>query len=182
MFEEAVIFATNANAGQKRKGIDIPFIIHPLEVAAIVAAITTDEEMLCAAVLHDVVEDCKDISIQDIRMRFGARVASLVDQESEDKSKSWQERKGSTIQFLKNEASRNAKIIALGDKLANIRSMARDYREIGDQLWLRFNMKDKNMHAWYYRGLTEAFQELAHYKEYQEYRQLVEQVFGPPAE
>ena len=47
MFEEAVIFATNAHAGQKRKGTDIPFIIHPLEVAAIVAAITTDEEMLC---------------------------------------------------------------------------------------------------------------------------------------
>ena len=53
MFEKAVIFATNAHNGQTRKGTNLPFIIHPLEVAAIVAAMTLDEDMLCAAVLHD---------------------------------------------------------------------------------------------------------------------------------
>ena len=61
MFEEAVKFATQAHAGQKRKGTNLPFIIHPLEVASIVAAMTTDEEMLCAAVLHDVLEDCSQV-------------------------------------------------------------------------------------------------------------------------
>ena len=117
MFEKAVIFATNAHNGQTRKGTNLPFIIHPLEVAAIVAAMTLDEDMLCAAVLHDVVEDCDDISIEDIRHEFGDVVASYVYQESEDKSKTWVERKGHTIDFLKNHAPRNAKIIALGDKL-----------------------------------------------------------------
>ena len=87
MFEKAVIFATNAHNGQTRKGTNLPFIIHPLEVAAIVAAMTLDEDMLCAAVLHDVVEDCDDISIEDIRHEFGDVVASYVYQESEDKSK-----------------------------------------------------------------------------------------------
>ena len=101
MFEKAVIFATNAHNGQTRKGTNLPFIIHPLEVAAIVAAMTLDEDMLCAAVLHDVVEDCDDISIEDIRHEFGDVVASYVYQESEDKSKTWVERKGHTIDFLK---------------------------------------------------------------------------------
>ena len=58
MFEKAVIYATNAHNGQTRKGTNLPFIIHPMEVAAIVAAMTLDQDMLCAAVLHDVVEDC----------------------------------------------------------------------------------------------------------------------------
>ena len=67
MFEKAVIYATNAHNGQTRKGTNLPFIIHPMEVAAIVAAMTLDQDMLCAAVLHDVVEDCDGISIEDIR-------------------------------------------------------------------------------------------------------------------
>ena len=178
MFEEAVKFATQAHAGQKRTGTNLPFIMHPLEVASIVAAMTTDEEMLCAAVLHDVLEDCSHISRNDILENFGKRVTALVAQESEDKSKSWVERKGRTIEFLKKEASRNAKIIALGDKLANIRSMARDYEALGDELWLRFNMKDKDMQGWYYKGLIAGFEELKEYREYQEYCSLVRQVFG----
>lgn len=64
MFEKAVIYATNAHNGQTRKGTNLPFIIHPMEVAAIVAAMTLDQDMLCAAVLHDVVEDCDGISIE----------------------------------------------------------------------------------------------------------------------
>ena len=105
MFEKAVIYATNAHNGQTRKGTNLPFIIHPMEVAAIVAAMTLDQDMLCAAVLHDVVEDCDGISIDDIRREFGDIVASYVYQESEDKSKTWVERKGHTIDFLKNRAS-----------------------------------------------------------------------------
>ena len=60
-----------AHNGQTRKGTNLPFIIHPMEVAAIVAAMTLDQDMLCAAVLHDVVEDCDGISIEDIRREFG---------------------------------------------------------------------------------------------------------------
>lgn len=180
MFEKAVIYATNAHAGQTRKGTAIPFIIHPLEVASIVAGITTDESMLCAAVLHDVVEDCKNITIEDIRREFGNKIASYVEQESEDKSKTWMERKGRTIEFLKYEASRNSKILALGDKLANIRSIARDYKVLGDDLWLRFNMKEKAAQGWYYTGMIEGFDELRDTHEYMEYCYLVTQVFNAP--
>ena len=178
MFEKAVIYATKAHNGQKRKGTNLPFIIHPMEVAAIVSAMTLDENMLCAAVLHDVVEDCEDISIEDIRKEFGDIIAAHVGKESEDKSKTWKERKGRTIEFLKNEASREAKILALGDKLANIRSIARDYKILGEELWQRFNMKDKDTQGWYYKGMIEGFRELNELNEYAEYCRLVEQVFG----
>ena len=177
MFEKAVIYATNAHNGQTRKGTNLPFIIHPMEVDAIVAAMNLDPDMLCAAVLHDVVEDCDGISIEDIRREFGDIVASYVYQESEDKSKTWVERKGHTIDFLKNRASRNAKIIALGDKLANIRALYRDYNILGEELWERFNMKDKKMQSWDYRGMIEGFDDLSEFHEYEEYCQLVNEVF-----
>ena len=160
MFEKAVIYATNAHNGQTRKGTNLPFIIHPMEVAAIVAAMTLDQDMLCAAVLHDVVEDCDGISIDDIRREFGDIVASYVYQD-----------------FLKNRASRNAKIIALGDKLANIRALYRDYNILGEELWERFNMKDKKMQSWYYRGMIEGFADLSEFHEYEEYCQLVNELF-----
>ena len=146
-------------------------------MAIILADLELDKETIVAGLLHDVVEDCDGISIEDIRREFGDIVASYVYQESEDKSKTWVERKGHTIDFLKNRASRNAKIIALGDKLANIRALYRDYNILGEELWERFNMKDKKMQSWYYRGMIEGFADLSEFHEYEEYCQLVNEVF-----
>ena len=66
----------------------------------------------------------------------------------------------------------------MGDKLSNMRSMANDYEKIGDKLWERFNVKDKTMQGWYYKGLVECFEEIKNTREYKEYKKLVEQVFG----
>lgn len=102
---------------------------------------------------------------------------------SEDKKKerpaesTWQERKQETIDGLKT-ASRDTKLLCLGDKLSNLREMSRDYKEIGDELWERFNQKDKAVHAWYYKSiyqiLVEEFREL---EEIQEFGELLEIVF-----
>ena len=62
MIDEAIEFATKAHAGQFRKGTKRPYIVHPVEVADIVATMTQDEEIICAAVLHDTIEDCKGIT------------------------------------------------------------------------------------------------------------------------
>ena len=97
MIDEAIEFATKAHAGQFRKGTKRPYIVHPVEVADIVATMTQDEEIICAAVLHDTIEDCEGITEEVLREKFGERVASMVALESEDKSKSWEERKGATI-------------------------------------------------------------------------------------
>ena len=57
LYERAVMFAAAAHSGMTRKGSRIPYLSHPVEAAAIVAEMTDDEELIAAAVLHDVVED-----------------------------------------------------------------------------------------------------------------------------
>ena len=177
MINKAIIFATNAHQGGVRKGTTMPYIMHPLEASVIVSQMTTDPELIAAALLHDTVEDCDDVSIEDIRDAFGERVAQLVSAESEDKSKTWHERKSHTLEFLKNEAPEEVKIVALGDKLSNMRAIARDYKTVGDQVWERFHVKDKERVGWYYKGLAESLVSMSKYPAYQEYKQLVEEVF-----
>ena len=89
MLDDAIEFATKAHEGQFRKGTRRPYIVHPIEVADIVSTMTKDEEVICAAVLHDTIEDCRGITKDVLRLRFGERVADMVMQESEDKSQSW---------------------------------------------------------------------------------------------
>lgn len=178
MIDKAILFATNAHKGMVRKGSAMPYIMHPLEAAVIVSQLTNDPELIAAALLHDTVEDCEAISIEDIRMAFGERVAALVGAESEDKTKTWEERKSHTIVFLKNQATEEVKIVALGDKLSNMRSLVRDYKSQGDKLWERFNMKDKAKIGWYYKGVGESLASMSQYPAYREYVQLVEELFS----
>ena len=178
MINKAIAFAVKAHEGQPRKGTEIPYIFHPLEVGMIVSRITDDEEVIAAAVLHDTVEDCDAVTLDDIRREFGDRVVRIVGLESEDKDKSWEERKAATVCSLKKEPMREAKIVALGDKLSNIRCFYADYIKLGDELWQRFNMKDKRMQGRYYHGLCEALSDLSDLEEYQEFRRMVEMVFG----
>lgn len=176
MIEEAAAFAAKAHEGVFRKGTKVPYITHPMETAVIVSGFTDDEEVIAAALLHDVMEDA-GITGKELEQRFGARVSRLVAEESEDKSKSWLERKGATIQKLRS-ASWESKVLALGDKLSNMRSTARDYLVIGDAIWQRFNEKDKKKHAWYYWKMAEALEELKEHFYYSEYVMLCRAVFG----
>lgn len=178
MINKAKIFATNAHAGQMRKGTDRPYIVHPIEVAEIVATLTNDEEIIAAAYLHDTVEDCEGVTSKSLSDEFGSRVSAIVAQESEDKSKSWLERKGSTIESLRT-APIEVQMIALGDKLSNMRDIDRDYPICGEQLWDRFRMKNKSIIGWYYKGVQDSLKEcLGHTEAYQEYCILVEKNFG----
>lgn len=175
MIQEAVEFAERAHRGAVRKGSCIPYITHPLDAAVIAASITDDPEVIAAAVLHDVLEDTR-VTKEELERQFGSRVAGLVKAESEDKTKSWAERKAATLEHLKT-APREIKIIVLADKLSNLRCTARDYFLLGDQIWNRFNEKRKELHAWYYEGVAEGIRELAHCPEYEEYVRLCRLVF-----
>ena len=182
MIEKAVRFAAKAHEGTTRKGKERPYILHPVEVMTIVAGLTEDEEVISAAVLHDTVEDT-DVTTRDIRQSFGERVERLVMAESEDKMKdlppeaSWELRKQATIDHLWT-LDRDAKLICLGDKLANIREMSRDYAQIGDKLWERFNQKDKRKHAWYYSSICDILEaEFGAIPAIKEFRTLLGKVF-----
>lgn len=176
MIEKAIALATKAHEGAFRKGTKIPYIVHPLETAVIVSLMTEDEELICAAVLHDVAEDA-GVTEEELRSEFGPRVAAFVMEETEDKTKCWKERKSATLAHLKT-ASKEAKLLVLADKLSNLRTTARDFLLEGEEVWHRFNEKDKLEHAWYYKGIAERLTELEGFPAYEEYKMLCRQVFG----
>jgi myo-inositol-1(or 4)-monophosphatase len=174
LIDKAIAFATEAHKGQFRKGTTRPFILHPLEVGKIVASMTEDKEVICAAILHDTIEDCEGITEQMICREFSPRVADLVLQESEDKSKTWMERKSATIEHLK-VAPKEIQMIGLADKLSNMRDIARDYPECGEELWKRFRMKDKHIIGWYYKSVRDSLEaSMKDTAAYREYSALIE--------
>lgn len=160
ILEEAIIYATVMHQGKVRKFGDIPYILHPLEVAQIISTLTDDEEVITAGILHDIVEDT-DGTLSEIEKRFGKRVAFLVSTDSEnkypgeDRSASWQQRKEESLKTLKNSTDIGVKMLWLGDKLSNIRSLAGMYSELGDEMWSRFNQSDPQMQCWYYKSIAE---------------------------
>lgn len=83
LLDEAIRFAVQAHSGQPRKGTNMPYILHPLEAAAIVATMTDDLEIIAAAVLHDTLEDAH-ISVDEITEKFGQCVADIVNSETEN--------------------------------------------------------------------------------------------------
>ncbi len=182
LLDRAIVFALRAHAGTERRGKGFPYIVHPLEAVEIVATMTADQELLAAAALHDTVEDT-DVMIEQIREEFGEHIASLVEAESDikvtgvSKEESWRIRKQAAIDRLA-AAPLDAKMVALGDKLSNMRAIARDYSEQGDALWNLFRMKDRKDHEWHYRGLAASLRELQDTFAYKEFEQLINQVFG----
>lgn len=177
MVNRAIEFATRVHDGQFRKGTKRPYIVHPVEVGDIVSSMTHDEEIISAAVLHDTIEDCEGVTAEMLEEKFSKRVALLVAQESEDKSRTWMERKSTTIERMK-QASREVQMIGLADKLSNMRDIDRDYPVYGEELWNRFRMKDKQTIGWYYRGIRDALREsFAGEPAYEEYCRLIEKNF-----
>jgi myo-inositol-1(or 4)-monophosphatase len=182
LLDRAIIFAVKAHAGTERRGKGFPYIVHPMEAVEIVSTITADQELLAAAALHDVVEDT-EVSLEELRREFGDRIADLVASESDSfepgisEEDSWHSRKQAAIDRLA-RASHDAKIVALGDKLSNMRAIARDYAVVGDGLWKIFHAKDPKDHEWHYRGLADSLRELKDTFAYQEFERLIDQVFS----
>lgn len=181
LLDRAIIFAVQAHHNTERRGKGFPYIVHPMEAVEIVSTITADQELLAAAALHDTIEDT-DVTVEQLREAFGDRVAELVHAESDQftegvsEEDSWHDRKQAAIDRLA-AASHDAKIVALGDKLSNMRAIWRDYQTQGDKLWNIFHVKDKASHAWHYRGLAESLKELQDTFAYQEFARLIDEVF-----
>ena len=181
LLDRAIIFAVHAHHNTERRGKGFPYIVHPMETVEIVATITSDQELLAAAALHDTIEDT-DVTVEDIRREFGDRIAELVHAESDQftegvsEEDSWHDRKQAAIDRLA-AASHDAKIVALGDKLSNMRAIWRDYQVKGDELWKIFHVTDKASHEWHYRGLAASLAEFKDTFAYQEFVRLIDEVF-----
>lgn len=182
LFDRACKFAVESHKGQLRKNGQL-FILHPQEVTTIAGTMTNDENVLAAAVLHDVPEEC-NMEIAQIIKEFGKKVGTLVALETETKYlnlssyDSWMLRKKEAIDRLQTTKDINFKILYLSDKLANIRSLYEEFIVDGYSIFDKFNMKDPTIQAWYYYSVLENISELKEYSAYKEYEYKINIIFN----
>lgn len=182
ILRDAINFAVMVHDGAKRKLDNAPYILHPMEACVIASTMTDDVNVLAAAILHDTIEDA-GVSEEEIRERFGSRVAELVLSETEDKmrsipgSESWKQRKKASLEALAKTEDEDVKIIWLADKLSNLRSMVRLLKRRGNELWSSFNQRDPAQQAWFYLSVARSVASLERFEAYTEFKELIGVVF-----
>lgn len=132
--------AIAAHEGQFRKGADpVPYVVHPVHVSIVLARWGMDDHVIQAGVLHDVVEDCDGWTVERVAREFGDEVAAIVADLSEDKSRTWEERKRHGIEHVAHMRY-EAAVVKAADNLHNLQSLVASLREAEDRdaVWSRF--------------------------------------------
>ena len=160
-FEEALLFAMQVHAGQKRKGSSTPYFAHVLGVTSLVLEDGGSETEAIAALLHDCAEDGGGQSTLDqIRDRFGTDVAEIVLECSdtlEDPKPPWRARKQAHIDTLRTGRPESIRV-KLADKLHNAHDLLRSLNEHGEKIWNDFK-GGKDGTLWYFREMHAVFSE-----------------------
>ena len=160
-FAQGLELSVRAHDGQVRKGTRIPYVAHPMAVAAIALEYGADEDQAIAALLHDAVEDGGADYEQEIRERFGARVADLVMgctdgvPDATGKKPPWKQRKEKYLAHLE-MATSDVLLVSGSDKLHNARAILGDLHTVGVSVFDRFTAS-KEETLWYYTSLSEIF-------------------------
>ncbi|MFP4370887.1 MAG: HD domain-containing protein [Halanaerobium sp.] len=179
LIARAMEYAAQAHRGGTRKGGDVPYIVHPFEVAMILKENAFEDRVVAAGLLHDLLEDT-EVTKTDLKEEFGEEILELVLAASEKlkgrEERSWNKRKNQTIIYLKEEASFINKAVACADKLSNARSILRDFEKEPDDFWQRFSAP-KNKQQWYYESLVDSLKELEGLKMYGEFKEVVAEIF-----
>ena len=138
--ERAVRVATLAHAGQTRKGSALPYITHPVHVALILVRVGASSVTVQAGLLHDVVEDCDDWTFERLKSEFGAEVSAIVAELTEDKSKTWEERKLAAAEKATTMSDEGA-LVKAADQLHNLKALEESLESASDpdEVWARFN-------------------------------------------
>jgi len=159
--DEAFSYARQVHDGQTRKGTDAPYIGHLIGVASIVLDDGGSEDEAIAALLHDAAEDRGGRErLEDIRERFGPAVAQIVEDCTdswETPKPPWAERKQAYVKHARALPPSSLRVSA-ADKVHNAYAILRDLRNIGEDVWARFNAPPDDVVA-YYEGLVRAFRE-----------------------
>ncbi len=179
MISKAFLFAMYAHGEQKRKD-GKPYIVHPVEVAVELARNGGSEELICAGFLHDTIEDAF-ITPEELEKSFSKRVADLVFNDSEDKSKSWEERKTEALKHLRETDDNDHKMLMCADKLANLRSVKEGLEEVGEDVWKRFKRGRKEQ-AWLFREMVKVLSSLEGMAMYEELKKVTEEIFKEETE
>lgn len=122
---KALAFAASKHKDQRRKDVDAsPYINHPIALADVLCneGHVTDIEVICAALLHDTVEDTAT-EPEELEAEFGKAIRDIVMEVTDDKALAKQDRKQAQIEHAA-ELSDKAKLVKLADKIANLRDVA----------------------------------------------------------
>lgn len=134
----AIRYATQAHAGQKRKGKEDPYIMHPLSVGILLAHAGADEKVVIAGILHDTIEDTA-VTREDLEKEFGEDIAAMVDDVTEqDKSLPWAERKKAALDHIPHMTT-GSLMVKAADVMHNMTELIEDYKIHGDDMFRHFN-------------------------------------------
>jgi (p)ppGpp synthase/HD superfamily hydrolase len=170
-FDEALRFAVDEFRLERRKGGTVPYVAHLLGVCSIVLEHGGSEDDAIAALLHDLAEDRGGARmLREISYRFGPRVAfvvrecsdSLVDTPRGERKAKWKDRKRAYLERVRREDDSSVLLVAMADKLYNLRALLEDHRELGDAVYDRFNASEDRAKCrkrvlGYHRDLAIAF-------------------------
>ncbi|MBS7527017.1 bifunctional (p)ppGpp synthetase/guanosine-3',5'-bis(diphosphate) 3'-pyrophosphohydrolase [Fusibacter paucivorans] len=172
---QAIHTALKAHDGQIRKlDLDL-YAAHPIEVGMILSKYGFSDDVICAGILHDTLEDTPLI-YDDLIKAFGKHVADLVnDCTEQDKSLDWQTRKKRYLAHLET-VSDEVRFIVCVDKLTNLKSIHRHLSEMGDTLWTKFNAGFEQQ-SWYYHAVLKRLAPIRHHALYRELASEIDLVF-----
>ena len=149
------------HAKQLRKGTDIPYFTHLMNVASLVLQFGGDEDQAIAGLLHDAAEDQGGrATLERLRLAFGDRVAEIVDgctDAWEEPKPDWRPRKEAYLEDLAKKP-RHVLLVSAADKLDNARAINADLRAVGPALWTRFSGGEQSL--WYYDALARKYEAL----------------------
>jgi hypothetical protein len=150
----ALAYAAHVHREQRRRGTDTPYLAHLIGVASLVADDGGDELEVIAALLHDAAEDHGgEARLVDIRRRFGARAAEIVERLSDPPVEAWRARKEQYLEALRREHDPATLRVANADKLHNARAILADWRLYGDGVFEKLG-KSADELRWYYGELA----------------------------
>jgi (p)ppGpp synthase/HD superfamily hydrolase len=167
LIERALKVAVVAHAGQVRKSDGSPYIVHPVMVARMLDRAGFSEEVVAAALVHDVLEDT-DVTEAELRAALGDAVVDIVFGVSEQTELPWEERKQ---KYIERVASSGEAVMAVSvaDKIHNAESLLDAAASMGSRVWEVFN-RGKEKKLWFeeslYAALVPKFQHpiLAQYR------------------
>lgn len=143
--QDAIHFAIQTHQldqDQKRKGTEIPYIIHPLSVGLILTRVNASEDVIIAGILHDAIEDSiesKKVTKQLVAQQFGEKVAKVVDDVTEqDKSLPWAERKRLALAHIA-EMDHDSLLVKSADCLQNLTDFIYQYKQQGESMFQFFS-------------------------------------------
>ena len=164
--EKAIVRSAELHRHQQRKAGGAPYVVHPFAVAFLLAHYSEDEDVICAGLLHDILEDVPSYGADRMRAEFDERVSAIVrevteDHEAEDpiqffpygntRKKQWKTRKEGYLQRLENDSTEGL-MIAAADKIHNLRSLVDGYIEEGEKIWKTFPA-GKEETWWFYQSV-----------------------------